>query len=119
MPPPLGVPPNWVINWKEGWLLHTSTVPLVPAFGAVFTVTVTNAVSFSQGAVPFTTYLYTPAGVLPGVKVPENGALAGVRQDPLPLGVPPRTVKSWKGAMVLHTVIAPLVPASGACTLAT
>ena len=92
---------------------------MVPAFGAWFTTTVTNAVSFAQGGVPFTTYLYTPAGVVPGVKVPEKGAFAGVSQDPLPLGVPPNTVKSWKGAMVLHTVMDPLLPASGACTFTT
>jgi len=104
---------------KAAWLLQTVTVALLPALGAWFTITVTNAVSFTQGVVPKTMYLYVPAAVVPGVKVPLKAALVGVRQVPLPLGVPPSTVNSWKGAMVLHTVMLPSVPAFGAVTFAT
>ena len=50
-------------------------------------------------------YLYAPAGVVPGVKVPGNAAFAGVRHVPPPFGVPPSTVNNWKGAVVLQTVM--------------
>ena len=39
------------------------------------------------------------------MKVPEKAPFVGVRHVPLPLGVPPSTVKSWKAACVLHTVM--------------
>jgi hypothetical protein len=35
-------------------LLHTVNVPFVPAIGAAFSVTVTVAVAFAQGAMPVT-----------------------------------------------------------------
>jgi hypothetical protein len=38
-------------------LLHTVKVPFVPAFGKAFSVTVTVAVVFAQGAVPDTVYV--------------------------------------------------------------
>jgi hypothetical protein len=48
------VPPKDVTNPTEASVLHTVNVPFVPAFGAAFSVTVTVAVAFVQGAVPVT-----------------------------------------------------------------
>jgi hypothetical protein len=48
------VPPSEPIKATAASLLHTVNVPFVPAFGAAFSVTVTVAVAFVQGAVPVT-----------------------------------------------------------------
>jgi hypothetical protein len=53
-PPACGVPPSDPIKATAASLLQTVNVPFVPAFGAVFSVTVTVAVAFVQGAVPVT-----------------------------------------------------------------
>jgi hypothetical protein len=44
----------------------TSAGPLVPAFVAVFSVTVTVAVAFAQGATPVTVYTYAPGVIVAG-----------------------------------------------------
>ena len=54
VPPACGDPPNEAFNATLAPVLHTANVPLEPAFGAAFSVTVTVAVAFVQGAVPFT-----------------------------------------------------------------
>ena len=66
VPPASGVPPNELINPTEALLLHTVSVPFVPAFGAAFSVTVTVAVEFAQGATPATVYVYTPGVIVAG-----------------------------------------------------
>jgi hypothetical protein len=48
------VPPREPIKATAASLLHTVNVPFIPAFGAVFSVTVTVAVAFAHGAVPVT-----------------------------------------------------------------
>ena len=54
VPPASGVPPKLLINPTDALLLHTVSVPLVPAVGAAFSVTVTVAVAFAQGTTPVT-----------------------------------------------------------------
>ena len=54
VPPAFGVPPKDELNATATPLLQTESVPLVPAFGSAFSVTVTVAVEFTQGATPVT-----------------------------------------------------------------
>jgi len=57
VPPAAGAPPSELIKATAAPLLHTVNVPFVPAFGAAFSVTVTVAVAFTQGATPVTVYV--------------------------------------------------------------
>ena len=53
-PVPDGLPPNCVTITMGALMLHKVMLASVPAFGGVLSVTVTVAVAFGQGAVPFT-----------------------------------------------------------------
>ncbi len=53
-PPVFGVPPKWVNRSSFGLVLHKVTEPLLPAFAAGTTVTVTFAVASTHGEVPVT-----------------------------------------------------------------
>ena len=61
-PLPPGEPPSALMRLTVAPVLQSVSVPLVPAFGAWFSTTVTVAESLGQGAVPVRTYVYTPAG---------------------------------------------------------
>jgi hypothetical protein len=60
VPPACGDPPKLPIKDTDALVLHSVSVPSVPAFVEAFSVTVTVAVAFEQGAVPVTVYVYTP-----------------------------------------------------------
>ena len=53
-PPGAGVPPNKGNRLNCASVEHRVTVVLVPAFGALFTATVTVAEAFAQGGTPTT-----------------------------------------------------------------
>ena len=53
-PPACGAPPNCAKSELAALVLQSVIVPFVPAFGGVLMVTVTVAVAFGHGAVPFT-----------------------------------------------------------------
>ena len=52
--PPLSCVPRKAVMSIAAPLLHTVVLPLLPAFGAVVTLTVTVAEALAQGEVPLT-----------------------------------------------------------------
>jgi hypothetical protein len=82
--PLLGCPPGWLVHepFNAGvppklstmangkGEAHTTMLLLRPGSGAMSTATVTVLLSFAQGGMPFTRYVYVPAWLTPGWKIP-------------------------------------------------
>ena len=81
--------------------------------GNWFSVTVTVAVAGAQGAVAVTVYTYAPGSIVAGSYIPPTTVLGPDHVPPTP-GVPPKLFTKAIGALVLHKVMLPLVPATGA-----
>ncbi len=108
-----GVPPSPSKRSTVFWPEQMVKVPLVPALGAWVTVTVTVALSGSQGAVPVTLYLYTKVPAADGRNTPLLVAPPGPVHVPPASGVPPKLLKRLTGSSVLHSGKGALVPATG------
>lgn len=67
---------------------HKARLPLMPALGAVFTVTFTVAETSGQPGRPGTVYVYAPAVWTPGLNTPPV-ALGPLHEPPV-CGVPPK-----------------------------
>jgi len=70
VPPGSGVPPNRLTSNEAGAVLQSATFELTPASGSWFSVTVTVAVLFGQGATPATVYVNTSGASVAGSYVP-------------------------------------------------
>ncbi len=90
--------------------LHTVMLRLVPAFGAVTTVTTTFAEAFGQGGVPFTVYTYVPGTEVPGVNMLLTGFPDKVQAPPASGDPPSRVMRSTAGPL-LQVFKLPGVPA--------
>ena len=119
VPPVFGEPERLLKRFTVGPFVQTVRFPLPPGSGGCTTLTETVAVAFAQGEVPAAVYVYVPATEVPGVKVPLCDPPPGAVQVPPALGLPPSSPNNWNGAADAQTVVLPLVPAFGACTMFT
>ena len=94
-------------------MLHSVSVPFVPAFGAAFSVTVTVADAFGHGATPVTVYVYTPGPIVAGSYIPPTTGLGPLHAPP-GSGTPPKLFTKAIDAPVEQSVIDPFDPAVAA-----
>ena len=118
VPPTCGAPPSAAKSEVDGLLMHKVSASSVPAFGGATSVTVTVLLAFTHGAGTTMVYVYTPGVIVAGSYCPPTTALGPLHAPPRS-GVPPSSAKRSMAASVLHSVMVPGVPASGASTTVT